>query len=140
MLAGASLDQSIKQLPARHRIGVATFSRYSQAADLGNGVASYATLGIAVLLLKIGTAIAAYADHLSSAVALPIYAGAVLAIFHSAVTLRAAPINFSQRGVVDEARLATIFDRFARLQALRCTLQVANFGANLGAVAVAAVR
>ena len=64
LLAGASLDQSIKQLPARHQIGVASFSRYGQAADLGNGVAFYASLGIAVLLLNVGTAIAAYAHSL----------------------------------------------------------------------------
>jgi NADP-dependent 3-hydroxy acid dehydrogenase YdfG len=40
LLAGASLDQSSKQLPARHRIGAIAFSRYSQAADLGNGIAA----------------------------------------------------------------------------------------------------
>ena len=47
LLAGASLDQSVKQLPARHRIGVAAYARYSQAADLANGVPFYATLGLA---------------------------------------------------------------------------------------------
>jgi hypothetical protein len=30
LLAGASLDQSIKQLPARHRIGVEAFAAYSR--------------------------------------------------------------------------------------------------------------
>jgi len=38
VLAGASLDQSIKQLPARHRIGVLAFSAYSRASDQANGV------------------------------------------------------------------------------------------------------
>jgi len=31
--AGASLDVSIRQLPARHRMGVIAYSGYSQATD-----------------------------------------------------------------------------------------------------------
>jgi len=44
-IAGASLDQSIKQLPARHCLNVA-YSAYSQASDLGNGIVFYAVLGV----------------------------------------------------------------------------------------------
>ena len=33
LLAGASLDQSIKQLPARRRIGAVDYSAYSRASD-----------------------------------------------------------------------------------------------------------
>jgi hypothetical protein len=138
LLAGASLDQSVKQLPARLRIGVAAFSRYSQAADLGNGVVFYATLGTAVLLFNLGAAITAYIH--SIALAPLIYLGALLAVLHSIVTARAAPTNFSQRGVTDEAKLAVIFDRFARLQSLRGALQLLNFGANLSALALAAAN
>lgn len=43
--AGATLDQAIKQLPARHRIGVVAFSLYSQAGDLSRGIPWYATIG-----------------------------------------------------------------------------------------------
>jgi hypothetical protein len=46
LLAGASLHQSVKQLPARHRIGVPAFSEYSRASDQANGVAWYAALGV----------------------------------------------------------------------------------------------
>jgi hypothetical protein len=53
LLTGASLDQSIKQLPARHRIGVLAFARYSQTADLANGVAWYAVLGVGTALLAL---------------------------------------------------------------------------------------
>lgn len=140
LLAGASLDQSVKQLPARRRIGVAAFSRYSQAADLGNGIALYASLGAAVLLFNIAAAITAYIQNLSMAFALSIYIGALLAILHSIVTTRAAPTNFSQRSVTDEAKLATIFNRFARLQSLRCMLQLLNFGANICALALTAIN
>ncbi len=45
ILVGASLDQSIKQLPARHKTGVIAYSAYSQASDLGNGIAWYVLLG-----------------------------------------------------------------------------------------------
>jgi len=138
LLAGASLDQSIKQLPARRRIGAAAYSRYSRAADLGNGIAFYATLGISVLMLNVGAAIAGYIHGVSMSLALTLYAGALLAILHSMVTAIAAPTNFSQRHVTDEAELAPIFNRFAGLQALRCTLQVINFGVNLCGLALAA--
>jgi hypothetical protein len=36
--------------------------------------------------------------------------------------------------VNDQAALTRLFDRFTRLQAVRCTLQVANFVANLWAL------
>jgi hypothetical protein len=58
LLAGAGLDQSIKQLPARHRIGVLAFARYSQAVNLANGVAWYATLGVGAALLTLVAAAA----------------------------------------------------------------------------------
>jgi hypothetical protein len=132
LLAGASLDQSLKQLPARHAIGVAAYSRYSKAADLGNGIALYATLGLAVLILNVAAAVAAFIA--GSGRSVPIYVGATLAILHSAVTARAAPTNFRQRTAANEPALEAILDRFARLQALRCVLQAANFAANLWAL------
>jgi hypothetical protein len=55
VLAGASLDQSIKQLPARHRLGMRAFSAYSQAPDQANGLVWYAVLGIGSALLTIAT-------------------------------------------------------------------------------------
>ena len=139
LLAGASLDQSVKQLPARHRIGVAAYARYSQAADLANGVAFYATLGVAAAAFNLGAALSAASQALPGTPALAIYAGAILAILHSLVTARAAPTNHSQRHVSDEGALTRLFNRFTRLQALRCTLQVANFAVNLWAL-IALVR
>src|SRR5919112_5254180 len=53
LLAGASMDQSIKQLPARRQIGVVAYSDYSRAADLGNGIAWYAALGVGGGLLTL---------------------------------------------------------------------------------------
>src|SRR5512133_2145373 len=56
LLVGASLEQSIKQLPARHRICPAAFAAYSQAADLRNGIPWYATLGLGAPALTLAAA------------------------------------------------------------------------------------
>lgn len=137
LLAGASLDQSVKQLPARQKIGVVAYSAYSQAADLGNGIALYAGLGLAAVFLNVAAAVAAYIQGPVAGHTL-IYGGAVLAVLHSIVTGLAAPTNFSQRASRSESDLAAVFDRFARLQAIRCALQVANFGVNLWALTIMA--
>ena len=141
VLAGASLDQSFKQLPARRAMGNVAFSAYSRAADLGPGVVWYATLGIGAALLTITAAIGELALATLSAVAWPIYVAAALSILHSLTTARAAPINFSQRRVADdEARLEVIFDRFERWQTIRAILQAATFGLMLWALAAVALR
>lgn len=129
LLAGASLDQSIKQLPARHRIGVIAFSAYSRAGDLSNGVAFYAILGIGAAMLSIVAAVVAASQGINTPeVSTPLNLSALLAVSHSLVTTQAAPTNFSQRKFTnDEVALSRIFNRFERLQSLRATLNVANF-------------
>ncbi len=135
LLAGASLDQSIKQLPARHKLGVLAFSQYSQASDLGNGVLWYAGLGIGAALLTILAALVAFVQGVVLAEAWPLYVAGVLALLHSLTTARAAPTNFSQKQHQnDEAALAKIFDHFERWQALRAVLQVLTFLALLWAL------
>jgi hypothetical protein len=133
--AGASLDQAIKQLPARHRIGVVAYSAYSKAADLGNGIAWYVSIGIGAVVLTVGTAIAAFSQQIALAKAVPIYAAVVLSILHSLVTTQAAPTMFSQRRYdQDEAALTKVFNRFARLHALRALFQVLTFATLLWAL------
>jgi hypothetical protein len=97
LLAGASLDQSIKQLPARHRIGVVAYSAYSQAADLGNGVVWYAALGIGGALLTVASATLALMLIAPEQTQRLLLIAGVLAIAHWITTARAAPLNFSQR-------------------------------------------
>jgi len=140
-LAGASLDQSIKQLPARRTMGNVAFSAYSRAADLGPGVVWYAALGIGAALLTIATAIVELALGTASAAAWAIYVAAALAILHSLTTARAAPINFSQkRAADDEAQLGVIFDRFERWQTARVILQTLTFIAVIVALVAYAAR
>ncbi len=135
LLAGASLDQSIKQLPARHKIGLVAYSEYSRASDLGPGILWYGLLGVGAAVLTIAAAVAAFFEGVPSASATPLYVAAGLAVVHSLVTTQAAPTNFSQRGVAkDEAALRRVFDRFERWQTLRAVVQVLNFGVMLWAL------
>jgi hypothetical protein len=60
LLAGASLDKAVVQLPARHRMGVIGFAAFSRANDLGNGLIAYPVLGISAALLTIIAAFAAF--------------------------------------------------------------------------------
>jgi hypothetical protein len=135
ILTGASLDQSIKQLPARHKIGLITYTKYSQAADLGKGIWFYAILGIGFALVTIASAVSAYIYGLNMNISMPLYVAAALAILHSLVTTQAAPINFSQRKVDhDEEALKNVFNRFERWQTVRAILNVLIFSFMLWAL------
>ncbi len=141
--AGMSLDQSIKQLPARRRIGIVAYSAYSRAGDQGNGLFLYPPIGIGSFLLAVAAAVSGHLCNLPGTLQVPLVISGVLAILHSLATVRAAPINFSQRKYdsADEANLARVLDRFAFWHNLRAALQVLNFGAALWAtVALAGSR
>lgn len=134
--AGASLDVSIRQLPARHRIGVMAYSAYSQATDLGTARIWYPPLGIGTLLLALASAMLAFFQRVALPHALPIYVAAVLWVVHLLITLIwALPTLPRQRQVAhDEEQLATIFNQFERLQMVRATLDVLIFTTTLWAV------
>lgn len=134
---GATLDQAIKQLPARHQMGVVAFSRYSQACDLSRGVPWYATIGCTAA----GLGLAAITATVRSGV--PGRRRALLAAAatggHMLITAWAAPLNFSQRSVGDDpAALARIFDRFETLNAVRAGLQLTALAALIGMLPAAA--
>jgi hypothetical protein len=136
LLAGASLDQSIKQLPARHRIGIRTYSRYSRAADLGNGIALYSILGIGAAALTIAAAVTTQRTEASAVQTRPLNLAAGLAILHTLVTTQAASTNFRQPAIDlnDTEALTHLFDRFERWQTVRVILQALNLGAMLWAI------
>ena len=141
--AGMSLDQAIKQLPARRRISAVAYSAYSRAGDQGNGLFLYPPMGIGCLLLALAAAISGYICHLPDTSQTPLTISGALAILHSLVTARAAPINFSQRKYepTDEVNLARVLDRFAFWHNMRAVLQVLNFAVSLWAtVALAEYR
>lgn len=137
LLVGAAGDQVIKQLPARHRVGMEAFSAYSQAADLSNGVLWYATLGIGSALLGVMAAIVGIRTYRyrTPALVVPLAIALACTVAHSVVTVVAAPVNFSQRGARDVAELTVIFDRFEQLTVARAVLQAAVLAALLVALA-----
>jgi hypothetical protein len=125
LLAGASLDQSIKQLPARRRIGVVAFSEYSKAGDLGPGVAWYAALGIGSAALTVIAVAVGLVTRPGPQLAAALGLSLALTVAHSFVTTRAAPTNHSQQAAAGDAdRLEAIFDRFERWQTARAALQL----------------
>lgn len=138
LLAGSSLDQSIKQLPAREKIGVVAYSQYNRASDLRQGILFYGLLGVSAALLNLAAAIAVIIQGVPLFQATPVYLGAAFAVLHSLATTQAAPTLFRQNQVPvdDEPGLVAIFNQFTRWQTIRCVLQMINFGVNLWALVV----
>lgn len=134
--AGASLDVSIRQLPARHRIGVIAYSAYSQATDLGTARGWYPPLGIGSLLLANASAAVAFFQHVTLPHALPIYVAAALWVVHLLITIIWAlpTLPRQQQFPHDEHQLAALFNRFERLQTVRAVLDVVIFGTILWAL------
>lgn len=137
LLAGASLDQSIEQLPARHRIGVRAYSEYSRASHVGNGRFWLIPLGIGGAVLTLAAAIWALKLNLPGYRSLPMFLAGGLAIAHTLSTVKAASMNLIQwKTGTDDVALANVLDRFARWQALRASLQFLTFAASAWALAV----
>jgi hypothetical protein len=135
LLTGATLDQAIKQLPARRRIGVVAYSDYSRAADLGNGLIWYPVIGVGTAVLSVVAGAIGLADHASGVRTAALIALIAGSIAHMGSTALAAPTNISQRRAIgDEVALERIFDRFARLNAVRAALMVATLGIAIWAV------
>jgi hypothetical protein len=129
LLAGASLDQSIKQLPSRHRTGLTIYASYVRGADLASGVPWYAILANGAVLATLAAAVLAWRAQSPAELRVPLELAALLSLAHSAATLMAAPTLFRTRKVPldDAAALKALFDKFARWQAIRATLQVLTF-------------
>jgi hypothetical protein len=128
LIAGASLDKAIVELPARHRMGVVGFAAFSKANDLGNGLIVYPVLGISAALLTIIASLVAFSQSTPLAHTWPLYISALLAILHSVTTTRAAPNMLKLRQPIGgEAVLTETFNRFAKWHNLRAILQVLNF-------------
>ncbi len=134
LLTGASLDQSIKQLPARHKLGSVVFSKYARAADLGNGVLFYGTLGIGAALTTISAAILTVTTNNLLVNRSFIIVAAVFSVLHSLITTQAAPLYHSQRKVSDEKTLTQIFNNFEKWQTLRSPFLLITFFSSLFAV------
>jgi hypothetical protein len=124
LLAGLSLDKVIVQLPARRWLGVVAYAAYARSADLGNGVAYYALVGVGAAVLTVAAFVLAIARHSTGTVIGLLAAAAALSALHSIATGRAAPIMFRIGRIEDtEEALAPLLTKFARWSAARATLQ-----------------
>src|SRR5947207_8579385 len=94
LLAGASVDQSVEQLPARHRIGMRAYRAYSQASHMANGRFWLVPLGIGGAVLTLAAAIWAVMLGLPTRRSLPVLLGGGLAVAHTLSTLKAGSINW----------------------------------------------
>ncbi len=141
MVLGASLDQSIKQLPSRHAVGLIAYSVYSRVADIRRGALWYALLAEGAALLTLASAAAAIIQRSPLAYTLPLYVATAMAIAHTLVTTQTVPIIFSQRKVSDDAEaLARLFQRFENWQTLRATFQAIQLAAMIWAFVAIALR
>ncbi|MGH2588650.1 MAG: hypothetical protein ACRDJE_27310 [Dehalococcoidia bacterium] len=131
--AGASLDRSIVQLPAWHRVGPVLWGVYSRQADLRSGLVWYPPLGIGSLLVNLMAAVAVHRDRsVPRAAAAPVYVAAVLTMAHLLVTSQAGPniLRVRRRGEEPNG-LRDALDGFTRWQAARASLDALLFAANL---------
>jgi hypothetical protein len=127
ILAGLSLDKVIVQLPARRRIGVTAYAAYARTADLGNGIAFYASVGVGAAMLTLAAFAEAASRGAPGTVTGLLAAGALLSLVHSAMAARAAPTMFQigKAGENQEA-LALLLARFARWSTSRAATQAAT--------------
>lgn len=137
LLVGASLDQSIKQLPARHTIGAGAYAGYARAADGSHrGIAWYASLGLGTAALTIATGVAAITTRQPQSTRSAAAIAAALSVVHSLATSRAAPTMLGLRNAgADDEGTGRRLDRFERWQTARVLAQIATLTAAL-AVAV----
>jgi hypothetical protein len=141
LLAGASVDQSVEQLPARHRIGMRAYHTYTQASHMANGRFWLIPLGIGAPILRIGAAVWGRALDPTTVRLGLIYVAALLAVVHVLSTLAAGRINWTlapwqppERRITDERALAAVFARFERWQAVRASLQFLTFAVGVCAL------
>lgn len=121
LLAGAGLDYTIKQLPARRLIGIATYGKYFLASDLANGRFWYIPLGLSAYVLNVLVAISAHYQNIRGSAMSMFFIAAGFALIHAFGTSQAVPagLSFVKIKDTDEAILDKSFDKFARWVVVR---------------------
>ncbi len=129
LLAGASLDKALVQLPARRKIGLHAMAEFNRSTDLGPGLVLYPALGLGAPLLTIAAAMAVYFGGDESNAGAPwILLGALLSVGHMITTARAAPnLLRLRRSIPADDQLEGLYHRFAGWSGARAVLQVSTF-------------
>ena len=130
LLAGAGLDYTIKQLPARRIIGIAAYRKYFLASDLANGRFWYVPLGLLAYVLNVTVAVFAYFQDGPGLSTTLISVAAVCALIHAFGTSQAVPAGLRFKRMNDNADDSTLnksFDKFARWVVFRGIFGVPMF-------------
>lgn len=135
LLAGASADRYLVQVPAWRRLDVMTWAEHIRHADLGNGRFWYPLLAFGATGLSIAAAIGVAQGSLSAVrLAGPVYLAALLSFLGLATTVLAAPNLLRLRRPKDRATTEASFRAFHGWGLLRAALQILAFPANLWAL------
>jgi hypothetical protein len=134
--AGATFDQTFKQLPARHRIGPGAYTAYVRAADLGNGLVWYPIMGVGAASVTVAAIVAGLRTAATRPQVVALVAMAVGTIGFLASTARAAPILLSLRRDGAAQDPAPVLDRFARANAIRAVALAVMVAATVWALDV----
>lgn len=136
---GATLDQAIKQLPARHELGPVAYADYVRAADLGNGLIWYPIMGIGTAVLSLTAALHGLRAKRGKSGTAALIAVSIGTASHVAATSQAAPTLLALRHAgIDDEPSGDILNRFARLNQIRAAAMIATLAASVWALAVTA--
>jgi hypothetical protein len=141
LLAGASADRYLVQVPAWRHLDVMIWAEHSRHADLGNGRFWYPVLAFAATGLSIAAVVAVRQQALvAPGIGTPIYLAALLELLGLLLTAGAAPNLIRLRTPHDLAATERGFRRFHAWGLPRAVFQISAFPILLWALAVAARR
>src|SRR5262249_39920064 len=137
LLAGASVDRYLVQVPAWRRLDVMTWAEHSRHADLGNGRFWYPVLAFGPTGLSVVVAMAVMRGVLmADGLVLPVSLAALLSLLGLGVTLLAAPNLLRLKEPKDRATTESSFRAFHRWGLVRASFQILAFPTNLWALCV----
>jgi hypothetical protein len=141
LLAGASADRYLVQVPAWRRLDPMIWAEHSRHADLGNGRFWYPILAFGACGFSV-TAAVGVARHAVAVPGLagPVYLAAIASVLGLGMTALAAPQLLRLRRPRDRATTEASFRAFHAWGLIRARLQILAFPANLWALWLLAGR
>lgn len=141
LLAGASADRYLVQVPAWRRLGAMTWAEHSRHADLGNGRFWYPVLAFGASGLSVAAAVGQYQRaFVVEGLDLPVYLAAVLSVLGLGMTALAAPNLLRLRQPRDQSTTEASFRAFHAWGLIRAVFQILAFPVNLWAFYVLAAH
>jgi len=135
LLAGASADRYLVQVPAWRHLDVMTWAEHSRHADLGNGRFWYPLLAFAATGLSIAAALAVRQHVLvAGGLQFPAYLTAIFEFLGLSITVLAAPNLIRLRRPQNLTTTARSFRLFHGWGLLRAAFQISAFPVSLWAV------